>query len=625
MFRIINDKFTSFFVKKDNFILLALSVFLVPLILACCTDFMFDVMGHIDSPLYIGYGFHYLDSDFGDNYYKISRLPWIWVQFVIRNLFDPVVGSYILFFSLLSLASLLMVKIGKETSAIFPSALVAIITPLLLITYEGGPNYHNSFSAILFLFMIYQVVSKTLKSQDGPRFFILVGAIHALIIYSNVLISLDSLIYASLFYIAIKIEKNENPFEKILLKIFCALLGEVIITTFMGLVNLSIGREFFFMKILWEFTIGFAGVSHNGWLPLKDFINNAHYLAPFFVMGIFSFLMCCYFLIKRNIKSNAMVFFLNLAYLLVMVEVLITHNLKSNNIHITYIVFAVLVPFLLTLIYNLKFFLNSKIKTGALYVLFLVIVYILAMIFNYDILSFVNKILPFESVFLKYVLMWSFAFIILVASKSRSNMWLVMTSSMILICGSLLLSVNFLSLEKNKCSDKKATYSVYVSLDKDLYKYRSLVNKHDVGNLFYWYGSDQKIISNDKKCINNFSDQSYRQLIITSAQSSMMMQALDGPYKNPSMNKINDLWKDADDESSIWKSDSGWRKVVFFGDSYNSYKGKRVIVIFSNNESDAWDMIKKMKTYNVNFELAESRRLVTYPLILKYYLLVEKL
>ncbi len=51
-------------------------------------DWMFSPIGWVDAWYYVGYGLKYNDPSFLDTYYKISRLPWILIEYIFRSNFD---------------------------------------------------------------------------------------------------------------------------------------------------------------------------------------------------------------------------------------------------------------------------------------------------------------------------------------------------------------------------------------------------------------------------------------------------------------------------------------------------------------------------------------------------------
>src|SRR5262249_34396835 len=67
-------------------------------------QWMYSHVGAIDSWFYLGYGLNYLDPDFFNHYYKVSRLPWVLAEFAVRSLFDPANANWVLQLTTLTLA-----------------------------------------------------------------------------------------------------------------------------------------------------------------------------------------------------------------------------------------------------------------------------------------------------------------------------------------------------------------------------------------------------------------------------------------------------------------------------------------------------------------------------------------
>ena len=198
----------------------------------------FNGFGWIDSFIYVGYGYNYDDASYLTGYYKVSRLPYVLIQYIFRSIFNTEIVNYILHFTLYSLSAYLIFKISFKTTANILSAfLIAVSTPLFLVVYNGGADYHNTFSAVLFLATLLYLISETTSGKDNKLFFVNFGILYALVIHSNILVCFDTLLYSAGFYLAIKINRNEKIFTNIAQKILLALGGFVLCTLLLCLIN----------------------------------------------------------------------------------------------------------------------------------------------------------------------------------------------------------------------------------------------------------------------------------------------------------------------------------------------------------------------------------------------------
>src|SRR2546423_9313984 len=78
-------------------------VIAVPIALILTVDnWAFTGLGWLDAWSYVGYAYHYLDPTYNNDYYKVSRVPWILYEFTFRHLFEPVAATYIIQFTCLA-------------------------------------------------------------------------------------------------------------------------------------------------------------------------------------------------------------------------------------------------------------------------------------------------------------------------------------------------------------------------------------------------------------------------------------------------------------------------------------------------------------------------------------------
>ncbi len=58
----------------------------IPVVQAIINDsWLYSTLGWLDPWYYLGYGLNYLDPTYLNDYYKVSRVPWILVEFVTRS------------------------------------------------------------------------------------------------------------------------------------------------------------------------------------------------------------------------------------------------------------------------------------------------------------------------------------------------------------------------------------------------------------------------------------------------------------------------------------------------------------------------------------------------------------
>ena len=124
-----------------------LTLSLIPIILALVNqEWLFTRAGEDDPWWYISLGYFYFkDPLLGSTSYKISRVPWILVEYLIRNLFTPTTAAIVL-----TLIFVISGSIGFYLLVCrYFSKEVGFISAALLSTFSyymvsRSPDYHNA-------------------------------------------------------------------------------------------------------------------------------------------------------------------------------------------------------------------------------------------------------------------------------------------------------------------------------------------------------------------------------------------------------------------------------------------------------------------------------------------------
>jgi len=624
-------------IKEQNLyrILLVISIFFTPI---CFLFFMqrafFNDMPSIDAFIYVGYGHNYLDHTFLNDYYKISRLPWVLVEFLFRNIFSPDLAYYVLHFSLYAISSYLIFKITQKISGNLVAYIAAIVMPIFLFLYCGEADYNNNFSATLFLGLILHIINGTNDSKDNSRnFFLITGAIYALIIHTNILLSIEALVYGTAFYAAIKLNRNEKVFESFNKKIIFTLIGFLLCTLILCLINYSVGRDFFFMKVLLAFMFkSNPGNNTEYWQPLNNFIWNSKFLAPFLALFCYSTFLTVYLFFKKLPKEKTTILLLNSAFIFIFCKAFLMQILGINNLQMSYFAFIILLPFLLTLSANFGFiFDNQKLnltikRTLCIAIIgaaFLTITFLkIDTIYKHD-FFFINR--PFCDILLIWMLFFAVCFLL----REKLNYFL--SSTLVLIYFLIITFTSsgypnygyFINYKKNDylCNRAHSISTAYIEFNNHVKKYK--LNPNAEGNLFAWWNKEQHLYYNDctiKNITQNKVNRIYDTISITQpsrsliAASSGFVIPLDNPWRDDGINKIDDLWKTTDSQEI-------WNKTRFLQQS----KDPRILVLISYDDHDVEKMIAKMKHYKINFSLVEKRLILTNAFTLQYYILKEEI
>ena len=242
---------------ENNLVIHLAFIALAPLLLALCnTEWLYSAPGYIDPWVYLGYAFNYTDPTFHDNYYKISRLPWIIVLFTAHHLLPPTLANH-------------MSHLGVFIVTLIPFYLAlrslvgangALIATLLLAVYpyahgSGGWDYHNAIAGAFYAWSYYFLTLglKQFPEQHSTALF-MAGIFIGLLLHTNVFFVLFAPIML-LHSWTLRGGFRRSEISRTLLLIVC---GVTAVTIILGLINWSVGRQFLFFRPLLSLLISFA-------------------------------------------------------------------------------------------------------------------------------------------------------------------------------------------------------------------------------------------------------------------------------------------------------------------------------------------------------------------------------
>lgn len=575
----------------------------------------FDAKSAIaDTYIYVGYGYGYLDPSFFNGYYKISRLPIVLIQFIFRQLFNPEIVGYVLHFTMFCGSSFFSFEIAKRYFGKMAACLSSITLPLLMIYFSGGADYQNNIACFLFLFFIYFSVLQLEKNKDDSSvFFVLSGCYFSLVFHAHILISLGALICFANFYIIKRIENNKKIFAEVIKKSLFFAFGFILCTLALCLINYSIGRSFFFPKIILEFIFSPKLANQDKyWHPFSSFLYSSHYLSIFFANFIFSVFIASYLFIKKTHKNNVAVFVSSITFAIFFAHVIIMQFFKFNNLNVSFFAFTFLPAFAVlfpaTLSFIIPHFKQRVDKTNMVIILVAVAIatFLAYLTLKYDVREMIIKAnlenYSFFFVFIVHILIFSLG-VIFCKNLKPFYFFIFLTLYFSFIFFNF--TVSYRNIDNIKILNRDSTILMKTYIDGSIQakKYRQDYDKNRNGNIFV-FNEDSGI---------NINVYLQKKFLI---QGLFAGYPLDDATKKVNMNKtIDDLWRLGDGESA----DSNWFKYYFL--NYNN--APRVIFLFSNDEASVKKMINKMKAYNINFVLSEKRRIFYDSYLLQYFVLTE--
>jgi len=253
----------------------------IPLVQAMINDdWLFSPIGWYDPWYYLGYALNYADPTFLNDYYKISRLPWIFAEIAARNLCSPTVASWILQIGTLALGSSSLYLLFTRTlgrSIAFLAAAVFAAFPFA--HSSGGADYHNTLAGPLYAMSWWLAIRCAELGETRARLFWL-GVVLALTFHSCIVFA--GLLPVLLLHYVWAYRDAHRCWPPIFKTLIPLAAGGIAITIVLGVINVSVGRDFLFFMLQFNLAASFAGdssLAKTWWLPWSSgWLWTAQYL-----------------------------------------------------------------------------------------------------------------------------------------------------------------------------------------------------------------------------------------------------------------------------------------------------------------------------------------------------------
>jgi len=246
-------------------------------------------LGGLDNWSYVGYGKHYTDCEYRAGLYKSCRVPWIWWEAAVRNLFPGEPGSRAVCFSLLFTWGAGWYLFARQMGSVWVAAGLSLFAVLYVPSHgSGGWDYHNGASGVFWVLALAQAVWIRNRATGRPGAWLLLGGWLGLAVHTNIIL----LNTAPLFLVLLWPEFRRKDGPGFVRGIGWILAGFVGLTFVLGAINVAIGRRpFFYWKILQTAFVFVEDTSHNK--PLYEPLGapwtlRAHYLALPAAAALFS-------------------------------------------------------------------------------------------------------------------------------------------------------------------------------------------------------------------------------------------------------------------------------------------------------------------------------------------------
>jgi hypothetical protein len=254
----------------------------IPVVLALVNrEWLFTIPGEDDPWRYIGLGYYYFnDSGLYSTNYKVSRVPWILIEYVIREIFSPANAEIILGLSFIILGS---IGFYLLVSRIFDRR-IGFISAALLSTYSyylvsRSVDYHNAAGSMFLIWSLYflTLAIQSVKNQRG--WFFVTGLVFGIAVHIElvVLCCFPAIIVQFLML-------NSGKKRSIWMPILFSLLGFLLVTGLFGVASVLSGRDFFFFMKQLNYVAAYSdlfGTTTHTIANIKWVLQATHLALPF--------------------------------------------------------------------------------------------------------------------------------------------------------------------------------------------------------------------------------------------------------------------------------------------------------------------------------------------------------
>jgi len=261
---------------------------------------------NIDEWMYVGYGYQYFDPTFYVTNYKISRLPWVLLEALVRGAFPPLASSWILAFGVLALGNVALYFALRIPFGRLPALFAGIfIAGLTFMHANGGPDYHNTLAGAFYcLAMLF--CARCARYALNSRDLVFLGASFALSVHTNPLfINLAPVLIGQYL---LSYRQTHSAFPPIFPAAVLSAGGAIGATILLGLTNRAFGRQFLFFMQQFKLVSSFIADSSNQktwWLPWSSlWFVDIPYMGVFFAGALLALTTLFIALPSRNISQR---------------------------------------------------------------------------------------------------------------------------------------------------------------------------------------------------------------------------------------------------------------------------------------------------------------------------------
>jgi hypothetical protein len=268
-----------YFRSINNIVSYSVDVFIVifvPFLLVLLNqDWTYAKWYTLDEWIYVGYGYNYLDPTFYATSYKLSRLPWVLAEALVRGSFSPLSASWILTLGVLALGNIALYFALRIPFGRLPALLAGIfMSGLTFMQANGGADYHNTLAGAFYCWSM--LLCSKCSERFNPRNLAFFGVSLGLTVHTNPLFINLSAILLAQYFISYRIKWSEFP--PFVATTLLVAFGVAAVTILLGFINYCVGRQFLFfaeqLRLVSNF-IADSSLQRPWWLPWSShwFLN----------------------------------------------------------------------------------------------------------------------------------------------------------------------------------------------------------------------------------------------------------------------------------------------------------------------------------------------------------------
>lgn len=273
--------------RSRQFVIAGTIVALAPLVLLLFNRNWFLTRENvIDAWHYVGFFEQYTNPLHGPGAYKLARLPWILTGYAVHSLFSPLTAAYVLHGVFLCATPLtLFAALYALLRRVGLAAVVATLFAFYTHAHGSGAwDYHNTGAGLLYLLSVLMLAAPAVVA--GRRLpLVVTGGIVALAVHTNITLVNFLPVLAFVHVRTVQLYTGAWPRVRALVvaRATWLLLGGVLVSILLGVINHAVGREFFFSGSLLslvknfvsdpqEYQTAYWRAWSSGWLPVARYL-----------------------------------------------------------------------------------------------------------------------------------------------------------------------------------------------------------------------------------------------------------------------------------------------------------------------------------------------------------------